>query len=36
MHRERALKIVLMLVGLLFIAMVYPFVLFVKLEPRCG
>jgi hypothetical protein len=33
MHRERALKIVLMLVGLLFIAMVYPLVLFVKQEP---
>jgi hypothetical protein len=36
MHRERALKIVLMLVGLLFIAMVYPLVLFVKLEPALG
>jgi hypothetical protein len=33
MHRERALKIVLMLAGLLFIAMVYPLVLFVKQEP---
>jgi hypothetical protein len=33
MHRERALKIVLMLVGLLFIAMVYPLVLFLKQEP---
>jgi len=33
MHRERALKIVLMLVGLLFTAMIYPLVLFVKQEP---
>ena len=33
MRRERALKIVLMLVGLLFTAMVYPLVLFVKQEP---
>ena len=33
MHRERALKIVLMLVGLLFAATVYPMVLFVKQEP---
>jgi drug/metabolite transporter superfamily protein YnfA len=33
MRRERALKIVLMLVGLHFTAMVYPLVLFVKQEP---
>jgi hypothetical protein len=33
MWRERALKIVLMLVGLLFTAMIYPLVLFVKQEP---
>jgi hypothetical protein len=33
MHRERALKVVLVLVGLLFTAMVYPLVLFVKQEP---
>jgi tryptophan-rich sensory protein len=33
MNQERALKIVLMLVGLLFIAMVYPLLLFVKQEP---
>jgi tryptophan-rich sensory protein len=33
MMRERALKVVLALVGLLFTAMVYPLVLFVKQEP---
>jgi hypothetical protein len=33
MHRERALKIALLLVGLLFIAALYPLVLFVKQEP---
>jgi drug/metabolite transporter superfamily protein YnfA len=33
MRRERALKIVLVLVGLLFVAGVYPLVLFVKQEP---
>jgi succinate-acetate transporter protein len=32
MKRERALKVVLVLVGLLFTAMVYPLVLFVKQE----
>jgi len=32
MRRERALKVVLVLVGLLFTAMVYPLVLFVKQE----
>ena len=33
MRRERALKIVLMLVGSLFTAMIYPLVLFVKQQP---
>jgi hypothetical protein len=33
MRRERALKGVLLLVGLLFTAMVYPLVLFLKQEP---
>ena len=33
MRRERALKVVLVVVGLLFTAMVYPLVLFVKQEP---
>jgi len=33
MRRERALKIVLVVVGLLFTAMIYPLVLFVKEEP---
>jgi hypothetical protein len=33
MSRERALKVVLVLAGLLFIALVYPLVLFVKQEP---
>jgi hypothetical protein len=33
MKRDRGLKIVLVLVGLLFTAMVYPLVLFVKQEP---
>jgi uncharacterized membrane protein YoaK (UPF0700 family) len=33
MDRELALKVVLVLVGLLFTAMVYPLVLFVKQEP---
>jgi tryptophan-rich sensory protein len=33
MRRERALKVVLVLVGLLFTALVYPMVLFVKQEP---
>jgi tryptophan-rich sensory protein len=33
MRRERALKIVLVVVGLLFTAMIYPLVLFVKQEP---
>ena len=33
MRRERALRLVLILVGLLFTAMVYPLVLFVKQGP---
>jgi hypothetical protein len=33
MRRERALTIVLVVVGLLFTALVYPLVLFVKQEP---
>jgi len=33
MRREQALKVVLVLVGLLFTGMVYPLVLFVKQEP---
>jgi hypothetical protein len=33
MRRERALKVVLVLVGLLFTAMVYPLVPFLKQEP---
>ena len=33
MNRERALKIVLVLVGLLFSALVYPLMMFVKQEP---
>jgi len=33
MIRERALKIVLVLVGLLFVALVYPLVMFVRQEP---
>jgi hypothetical protein len=33
MRRERALKIVLVLVGMLFAALVYPLMMFVKQEP---
>ncbi len=33
MNRERALKIVLAVVGLLFLALVYPLVIFVRQEP---
>jgi hypothetical protein len=33
MNRERVLKIVLALVGLLFLALVYPLVLFARQEP---
>ena len=33
MNRERALKIVLGLVGLLFVALVYPMAIFVREEP---
>ena len=33
MRRDRALKVVLVLVGLLFVALLYPMLLFVKQEP---
>ena len=33
MRRERVLKVVLVLVGLLFLALVYPLVTFVRQEP---
>ena len=33
MSRERALKVILVLVGLLFTSLVYPLVLFVKQDP---
>jgi hypothetical protein len=33
MRRERALKVVLVVVGLLFVAGVYPLMMFVKQEP---
>ena len=33
MHRDRALKIVLVLVGLLFLALVYPLTMFVQRAP---
>ena len=33
MNRQRALKIVLVIVGLLFSALIYPIVLFVRQEP---
>ena len=33
MLRERVLKVVLVLVGLLFLALIYPMTLFVKQEP---
>ena len=33
MRRERALKVVLTLVGLLFLALVYPMAVFMKQEP---
>jgi hypothetical protein len=33
MNRERTLKVVLMLVGLLFLALVYPLTMFVRQEP---
>ena len=36
MWRERALKVVLVLVGLLFSAGVYPLILMVKQDPRVG
>ncbi len=33
MRRERVLKIVLVVVGLIFSALIYPMILFVKVEP---
>ncbi|HVO62599.1 MAG TPA: DUF6632 domain-containing protein [Terriglobales bacterium] len=33
MRRERALKLVLLLVGLLFLALIYPMMMFVRQEP---
>jgi hypothetical protein len=33
MHRERALKIVLVIVGLLFVATIYPLVFLLRTEP---
>jgi len=33
MWRERALKVVLLVVGLLFSALVYPLIMFIKQEP---
>jgi hypothetical protein len=33
MRRERTLKVVLVLVGLLFVALVYPLTMFVRQEP---
>jgi hypothetical protein len=36
MHRERALRIVLVVVGLLFSALAYPLLMFVKQEPAFG
>jgi hypothetical protein len=33
MHRERALKIVLALVGVLFLALVYPLAMFMRQDP---
>jgi uncharacterized protein DUF6632 len=33
MHRERALKVVLVVVGLIFSALVYPLTMFVRQEP---
>lgn len=33
MNRERALKVVLVLVGLLFVALVYPLTMFLRREP---
>jgi tryptophan-rich sensory protein len=33
MRRERALKVVLIVVGLLFLALAYPMVIFVRQEP---
>ena len=36
MWRERTLKVVLVLVGLLFSALVYPLMMFVRQEPAIG
>ena len=33
MHRERALKVVLVVVGVIFLALAYPLVMFVREEP---
>ena len=33
MNRERALKVVLVIVGMLFLASVYPMVMFIRQEP---
>jgi hypothetical protein len=33
MHRDRALKIVLIVVGLIFCALLYPMIMFMKQEP---
>ena len=33
MHREKALKIVLAVVGLLFLALIYPLAIFMRQEP---
>jgi hypothetical protein len=33
MHRERALKVVLIVVGLIFCGLVYPLMMFVRQEP---
>jgi len=36
MHRERALKIALVVVGLLFVATIYPLIMFVRQEPAAA
>ena len=33
MHRERALRVVLVVVGLIFCGLAYPLIMFVKQEP---
>jgi len=35
MNRELALKIVLALVGVLFLGLVYPLAIFMRQEPAC-